>query len=114
MSGPADESSFLGRIGPAMSMWGGLIVLAATFLNEILMGVAGGAPLWWAIPYFPLRTVALPLASIFQIFLSVRALWRDSVPLRRVAAFAGIAMSIATVWFNWFSRDMLFFAFPKR
>jgi hypothetical protein len=107
------EGSFLRRAVATMAMSGGLIVLGATLVNELLMGISGRGPIWWAVPYFPLRTVAIPFAAIVQVLVSLRMLWVGPSGRHRMIAVAGIAVSVVVVWFSWFFGHMLFFTFPQ-
>ena len=88
---------------------GGLIVLAATLLNELLMGLVPKGPLWWAIPYFPLRAVGIPFLCVVQLVLSARALIVGPGTSQRLVAVAGVMASVAAACFNWFYNDLLFF-----
>jgi hypothetical protein len=87
----------------------GLCVGAACVANEALMALIPGAPFWWAIPYFPLRTVAIPVAGIMVAAFSLRRVPSTPALGRRLAAAVGVAIGIAVVLFCWGNRDMLFF-----
>jgi len=46
------------------------MVLGMVAINELLMGLVPGSPIWWAIFYFPIRTVGVGLFGITMVFLA--------------------------------------------
>jgi hypothetical protein len=87
----------------------GMPVLAAFLLNELLMGLVPRGPLWWSIPYFPLRTVGVPFVGLIQVLVSVRLIVRGPRLIDRVVALSGIVVAGVVVWFNWSYNGLLFF-----
>jgi hypothetical protein len=86
----------------------GGIVLVAFLLNEILVWLIPGPPLWWTIFYFPVRAVGVPIAGVIQALASARDLLAARRAAPRLVAAAGILVAVAVVWFNWTYPRMLF------
>ena len=92
----------------------GLLLVTGCIANEALLGLLPFAPLWWAILYFPLRTVGIPFAAILTVAFSVGRVLRGPALPHRLASLLSVALALGVIWFCWQSRDMLFFHVPDR
>ena len=96
-----------------LAKWAGLPLVAVTLVNEVLMGLVPGSPIWWSIPYFPIRAVLLPLLSVSQVVISLRLLWRGFTVSHLLVSASGVGVSVLVFWFCWFHDAALFFSPPR-
>jgi hypothetical protein len=76
------------------------------------MALVPGSPIWWAIPYFPIRAALLPLLSVAQVVISLRLLWQGFTIRHILLTASGMGTSALVFWFCWFHDAALFFNPP--
>jgi hypothetical protein len=90
------------------------LVAASALANEALLGVAGSGPIWWAICYFPLRTVFIPVAGLIVAAWATREAVRSTGRGVRAASLLALALGGGAAVFCWRYPRMLFFEWPTR
>jgi hypothetical protein len=84
--------------------WATLALLTVFFINEAVAAVAGPTA-----AYAALRTAAIPLLALVNVFAEVRG-WAKGDRSRGAVAVRSfrVLMSLAIWWFQWFYSDPLF------
>jgi hypothetical protein len=79
----------------------GFITIAAFVGNELLMAAIPWRPFFWAVPYFPLKAVGIPLCGLVEAASLVGAALTERSRNSSLRTFAGLVVVAVTVWINW-------------